>query len=645
MAKILGIDLGTTNSAMAIIEAGEPKIIENAEGARTTPSVIGLSKSGERIAGLSAKRQAVTNPENTLFGIKRLIGHKFSDEGVQRDAKNAPFKIEKGDDEGVKVKMGDKLYRPEEISAMVLQKLKTDAEAKIGEKIEEAVITVPAYFSDSQRKATKDAGTIAGFKVRRIINEPTAAALSYGFNKKKNEKIAVYDFGGGTFDISILEVGDDVIEVKSTDGDVHMGGEDFDQKIINWIADEFKKESGIDVRNDVLALQRLKESAEKAKLELSTTLETEINIPFITSDSSGPKHLLLKLTRATLEGLVREYVDKSIEITKRAIEASKFSLSDIDEIVLVGGQTRMPAIVNAVKELFGKDPNRTINPDEVVAVGAAIQAGILQGDVKDVLLLDVIPLSLGIETLGGVTTKLIERNTTIPASKSQVFSTAADNQMSVEIHVLQGERPMASDNKSLGRFILDGVPPSPRGIPQVEVAFDIDANGILSVKAKEKTSGKEQSIRIEASSGLSDQDIERMQKDAEAHAEEDKKKQELAEIKNMSEQLVYTAEKSVKDYGDKIPADTKKEIEDKIVDLRKAKDGTDAGAIKTASEALSASLQKIGEVMQKEAESRKSESADAGEKTDKADGEGGVRDADFSEEDKGKEDKKDEDKK
>ena len=638
MTKILGIDLGTTNSAMAVIEAGEPKIIENAEGARTTPSVIGLSKTGERVAGLSAKRQAITNPENTLFGIKRLIGHKFSDEGVQRDVKNTPFAIEKNDDGGVKVKMGDKWYRPEEISAIMLQKLKADAEAKIGEKIEEAVITVPAYFSDSQRKATKDAGTIAGFKVRRIINEPTAAALSYGFNKKKNEKIVVYDFGGGTLDISILEVGDDVIEVKATSGDVHMGGEDFDQKIINWIADEFKKESGIDIRKDILALQRLKESAEKAKLELSTTLETEINIPFITSDASGPKHLLLKLTRATLEGLVREYIDKSIEITKNAIKDSKFEISEIDEIILVGGQTRMPAIINAVKELFGKEPNRTINPDEVVAIGAAIQAGILQGDVKDVLLLDVIPLSLGIETMGGVTTKLIERNTTIPASKSQVFSTAADNQTSVEIHVLQGERPMSTDNKSLGRFILDGVPPAPRGVPQVEVSFDIDASGILSVKAREKTSGKEQSIRIEASSGLSDQEVERMQKEAETHAEEDKKKQEIVETKNISEQLIHTAEKSVKDYGDKVPEDTKKDIEEKISDLKKAKEGTDIDAIKTASEALSTSMQKIGEIMTKEAnktdaENKTTETKD-GKKDDK-----NIKDADFSE----KEDKKTDD--
>ncbi|MFZ2831990.1 MAG: molecular chaperone DnaK, partial [Minisyncoccia bacterium] len=471
MAKILGIDLGTTNSAVAIIEGGEPRIVENIEGARTTPSIVAVSKSGERLVGLLAKRQAVTNPQNTLFGIKRMIGHTFEDEGVQRDKKVAPFSIEKSPTGGVQVKMGDRQYRPEEISAMVLQKLKADAEAKLGEKITEVVITVPAYFNDSQRQATKDAGQIAGLNVRRIINEPTAAALAYGFNKKKNEKVVVYDFGGGTFDVSVLEVseteGDQSIEVRSTDGDVHMGGEDIDQKIIKYIATEFKKESGIDVSTDVMALQRLKEAAEKAKHELSTTTEAEINIPFITSGSDGPKHLLLKLSRATLDDLAREYIDKSIEITKRAIAASPFKKEEINEIIMVGGQTRMPAIVNAVKELFGKEPNRSINPDEVVAIGAAIQAGILQGDVKDVLLLDVIPLSLGIETFGNVATKLIEKNTTIPASRSQVFSTAADNQTSVEIHVVQGERPMAADNKSLGQFILDGIPPSPRGVPQV----------------------------------------------------------------------------------------------------------------------------------------------------------------------------------
>jgi len=607
MGKILGIDLGTTNSAMAIVEGGEPKIVENTEGVRTTPSVIATSKSGERLVGLLAKRQAVTNPENTLYGIKRLIGHKFEDDGVQRDIKTAPFKIEKSANGGVEVKMEGKMYRPEEISAMVLQKLKADAEAKLGESITEAVITVPAYFNDDQRKATKDAGKIAGFDVKRIINEPTAAALAYGFNKKKDEKIVVYDFGGGTFDVSVLEVGDDVIEVKSTDGDVHMGGEDIDQKIITWIAEEFKKESGIDLTKDVLALQRLKESAEKAKHDLSTTTETEINIPFVSSDASGPKHLLLKLSRTKLNELAQEFIDKSIEITKRAIEASPFGISDINEVILVGGQTRMPAITEAVKNFFGKEPNKSINPDEVVALGAAIQAGILQGDVKDVLLLDVTPLSLGIETMGGVATKLIEKNTTIPASRSQIFSTAADNQTQVEIHVVQGERPMTADNKSLGRFILDGIPPSPRGVPQVEVTFDIDANGILSVKATDKASGKEQSIRIEASSGLTDADIERMKQEAEANAESDKKKQESVETRNIAEQMIYTAEKAVKDAGEKIPEEVKTAVEGKITALKEIKDKDDVDAIKKASEELSAEMQKIGEHM---AEANKQQATD-----------------------------------
>ncbi|MDD5152453.1 MAG: molecular chaperone DnaK [Candidatus Pacebacteria bacterium] len=623
MTKILGIDLGTTNSAMAIIEGGEPRIIENIEGVRTTPSVIALSKSGERLVGLLAKRQAVTNPLNTLFGIKRLIGHSYDDDGVQRDKKNAAFTIERADNGGVKVKMGDRFYRPEEVSAMVLQKLKQDAEAKLGEKITEAVITVPAYFNDSQRQATKDAGQIAGFNVKRIINEPTAAALAYGFNKKKDEKIAVYDFGGGTFDISVLEVGDDVIEVKSTDGDVHMGGEDIDQKIIRWISDEFKKESGIDVSKDVMALQRLKEASEKAKHELSTTLEAEVNIPFITSDASGPRHLLLKLTRTKLEELAREYIDKSIEITKRAIAASPFKKEDIDEIIMVGGQTRMPAIVKAVKDLFGKEPNLTINPDEVVAVGAAIQAGILQGDVKDVLLLDVIPLSLGIETFGNVATKLIEKNTTIPASRSQVFSTAADNQTSVEIHVVQGERPMAPDNKSLGKFILDGIPPAPRGLPQIEVTFDVDANGILQVKAKEKTTGKEQSIRIEARSSLSKEDIERMKKEAEVNAAEDAKKHDIAENKNILDQLVYSSEKALRDNGDKVPADIKTAVEAKIQSAKTASAGTDVEAMKKAGTELSTELSKIGEAMAKNAEASSGEA--------KKEGDGNVRDAEFKE--------------
>jgi molecular chaperone DnaK len=600
MSKIIGIDLGTTNSAVAIIEGGQPKIIENIEGARTTPSVVAVAKNGDRTVGLLAKRQAVTNPENTIYGIKRFVGHLFDDPEIQKDDKTTPYKIQKGSTGGVEVKLGDQWLRPEEISAKILSKIKADVEAKLGEKITEAVITVPAYFNDAQRKATKDAGVIAGLDVKRIINEPTAAALAYGFNTKKNEKIVVYDFGGGTFDVSVLEVGDDVIEVKSTDGDSHMGGEDIDQKVVKWIADEYKKESGIDVTKDVLALQRLKEAAEKTKHELSTTMESEINIPFITSDASGPKHLLLKMTRAILESLADEYVSRSIEITKRAVEASPFKMGEINEIILVGGQTRMPAIVEAVKKLFGKEPNRSINPDEVVALGAAVQAGVLQGDVRDVLLLDVIPLSLGIETLGGVATKLVERNTTIPSSKSQVFSTAADNQTSVEIHITQGERPMASDNKSLGRFILDGIPPAPRGMPQVEVTFDVDANGILNVKAKDKASGKEQSIRIEASSGLTDADIKKMRDEAETHAEEDAKKKELADTKNTAEMIIFTAEKSLKDYGDKVEVELKNGVETAITNLKTAKEGNDLNAIKTATEALSTEMSKIGEAMAKQ---------------------------------------------
>ncbi len=600
MSKIIGIDLGTTNSAVAIIEGGQPKIIENVEGTRTTPSVVAVSKKGDRMVGLLAKRQAVTNPENTVYGIKRFIGHMYDDPEIQKDEKTIPYKIQKGSKGGVEIKMGDAWLRPEEISSKILGKIKTDVEAKLGEKITEAVITVPAYFNDAQRKATKDAGIIAGLDVKRIINEPTAAALAYGFNSKKNEKIVVYDFGGGTFDISVLEVGDDVIEVKSTDGDSHMGGEDIDQKIVKWIADEYKKESGIDVTKDVLALQRLKEAAEKTKHELSTTTESEINIPFITSDASGPKHLLLKMSRATLESLAEEYIDRSIEITKRAVEASPFKINEINEIILVGGQTRMPAIVDAVNKLFNKEPNRSINPDEVVALGAAVQAGVLQGDVRDVLLLDVIPLSLALETLGGVATKLIERNTTIPSSKSQVFSTAADNQTSVEIHITQGERPMAQDNKSLGKFILDGIPPAPRGIPQVEVTFDVDANGILNVKAQDKASGKEQSIRIEASSGLTDEDIKKMKDDAEAHADEDSKKKELVDTKNTAEMMIFTAEKSLKDYGEKVTAEIKKEVEDKIAELRKVKETENLEDIKNKTEELSKELSKIGELMAKE---------------------------------------------
>ena len=599
MAKILGIDLGTTNSAMAIIEAGEPKIIENSDGNRTTPSIVAISKTGERLVGQIAKRQAVTNPTNTIYGIKRFMGHTFDEEAVQKDKAIVPYEVKQGGDGGAMVKMGDKDYRPEEVSAMILAKLKADAEAKLGEKITEAVITVPAYFNDVQRKATQDAGKIAGLEVKRIINEPTAAALAYGFNKKKDEKIVVYDFGGGTFDVTVLEVGDDVVEVQSTDGDAHMGGRDIDQGIVRFLIEEFKKNESVDLSKDKLALQRLDEAAEKAKHDLSSTVEFVVNIPFISQGADGPLHMEIKLTRAKLEEIAHEYIDRSIEITKRALEASGIKKEEVDEIILVGGQTRMPAIQNAVRDLFGKEPNRSVNPDEVVALGAAIQAGIFQGDVQDITLVDVIPLSLGIETMGGVNTKLIEKNTHIPTKKQQVFSTAADNQTSTEIHIVQGERPMANDNKSLGKFVLDGIPPAPRGMPQIEVTFDVDSNGVLNVTAKDKTTGKEQSIRIEANSGLSEADIERMKREAEEHASEDERKKALIDIKNQAEQLIYTAEKSIKEHGDKIPAETKTEIEDKMNALRTAKEGGEKEIIERMIDDLSSALQKIGEIIQK----------------------------------------------
>ena len=612
MSKILGIDLGTTNSCMAIMEGGSPKILENKEGNRTTPSIVAINKTGERLVGLLAKRQAVTNPTNTLFSIKRLIGRRFEDAEVQRDLKTLPFKMKQAG-AGVKIEMSGKDYTPQEISAMILAKLKADAEEKLGEKITEAVITVPAYFDDSQRQATKEAGEIAGFTVKRIINEPTAAALAYGYEKKKGQQIAVYDLGGGTFDISILDVAHDTVEVKSTNGDTHLGGDDFDQRIINWIIDEFKKQEGVDLSKDPMALQRVKESAEKAKIELSTAQETEINQPFITTTADGPKHLVMKMSRAKMEEIVSDLVEKTLEPTKKALSDAGLKTSDIEEVLLVGGMTRMPLVQKTVEKFFNKKPNMTVNPDEVVAAGAAVQAGVLQGDVKDVLLLDVTPLTLGIETLGSVATPLIERNTTIPTSKSQVFSTAADNQPSVEIHVLQGERPMAADNKTLGRFILDGIMPAPRGVPQIEVTFDIDANGILNVKAKDRATNKEQHITITASTGLSKDEVERMKKEAEAHAEEDKKKKEQIEVKNIADTLVYTTEKVLKDAGDKVNAKIKKTVEEKVEVLKKVKDGDDLEAIKKATEELSQAAQKIGEAMYKTQNTDNKAQGNAGE--------------------------------
>ena len=614
MSKIIGIDLGTTNSAVAVMEGGQPRVLENAEGNRTTPSIVAISKANERLVGLLAKRQSITNPKNTIYSVKRLIGRKFSDQEVQNDKKWLSYDIQESSNGGVSVKMGDKWYSPEEISAMILAKLKADAEAKLGEKIEEAVITVPAYFDDSQRQATKNAGEIAGLKVRRILNEPTAAALAYGFGAKlrrpqgvgvpteasgKNEKIVVYDFGGGTFDVSVLEVTDDTVEVKATGGDTHLGGDDFDKRLIEYLVREYKKQEGIDISKDALALQRLKEAAERAKHELSTSLETEVNLPYISSDAHGPKHFLIKLSRAKLEELVKDYIDRSIDIMKKVVSEAGLDLSKIDEVILVGGQTRMPAMEEAVKKSFGKEPHKGINPDEVVAIGAAVQAGILQGDVKDVLLLDVTPLSLGIETLGGVFTRLIEKNTTIPTAKTQVFSTAADNQTSVEIHVLQGDREMAADNKTLARFVLDGIPPSPRGVPQVEVTFDIDANGILNVSTKDKASGKSQSVRIEATTALSKEEIEKLKTEAAAHAQEDKQKKELVEARNNAENLIYVSEKALKDHADKVAPELKTGIEEKISKLKSVKDGADLAAIKSATEELSREIQKIGGQAQK----------------------------------------------
>jgi len=616
MGKIIGIDLGTTNSVAAFIEGGKPKVIPSAEGGNIIPSIVAETKSGERLVGQLAKRQAVTNPENTIFSAKRLIGRRFSDKEVQADKKAVPFEIKEGRNESVEVVAGSKSYTPQEVSAFILQKIKKDAEDYLGEKISEAVITVPAYFNDSQRQATKDAGVIAGFDVKRIINEPTAAALAYGLDKKKEGNIAVFDLGGGTFDITILEIGDGVFEVKATNGDTHLGGDDFDQKIMEYLVSEFKKDQGIDISSDNSAIQRVKEAAEKAKIELSTKQETEINLPFITADSSGPKHLVMSLSRAKLVSLVSDLVSKTEKPCLSAIKDSGISTKDIDEVILVGGMTRMPAVQEKVKEIFDREPSKGVNPDEAVAIGAAIQGGVLTGDVKDLLLLDVTPLSLGIETLGGVMTKLIEKNTTIPTNKSQIFSTAADSQTQVEIHVLQGEREMAADNRTLGRFILDGIPPAPRGIPQVEVSFDLDANGILNVKAVDKATNKEQKITITASSGLSKEEIEKMTKDAEAHAEEDKKRREEIEVKNTTESLVYSSEKALKDAGDKVKKETVDQVQEKIDAAKEALKGDDVEKIKSAGEDLSATIQKVGQELYSAAGAKEEKPEDKEDKKD-----------------------------
>jgi len=624
MGKVIGIDLGTTNSCVAIMEGGEPKVITNPEGGRTTPSIVAVSESGERMVGQIAKRQAITNPENTVFAVKRLIGRKYASAEVQRDIKILPYKIEQAPNGDLRIGIKGKQYSPAEVSSFILAYMKRSAEEYLGEKIADAVITVPAYFDDSQRQATKDAGKIAGLNVLRIINEPTAASLAYGLDKKKEEKIAVFDLGGGTFDISILEIGEGVFEVKSTNGDTHLGGEDFDLRVIDYLADEFRKDQGIDLRKDKMALQRLKEAAEKAKMELSSSMETDINLPFITADASGPKHLNIKITRAKLESLVSDLLDKLEGPCRTALKDAGLSAKELNEVILVGGMTRMPAVQERVKRIYGLEPNKGVNPDEVVAVGAAIQAGVLKGDVKDVLLLDVTPLSLGIETLGGVMTKLIEKNTTIPTRKSQIFSTAADNQPAVSIHVLQGEREMAAGNKTLGRFELVGIPPAPRGIPQVEVTFDIDANGIVHVSAKDLATGKEQSIQITASSGLSKEEINRLIKDAEMHADEDKRRKEVAEARNSADSLIYSTEKSIKDLGDKVDAATKSRVEDGIGRLKKAMEGEDVAEIRRLSDELMQISHKLAEAMYQKA-SQAGQQQQAGEAGGGGGGGGGAQ--------------------